>query len=109
MHRGCDIRRYFRRGDFWKEQHRWRWSVRTRIVCVLLVVGGILVDGLFLHFSFDSKERFTKVATYAYLGYMLAVPLVLFFLKGDRVWRIAVLAIWLIYASIFGYVMLTMN
>jgi len=83
--------------------------VKTRIVCILLVVGGILIDGLFLHFSFDSKERFTKVATYAYLGYMLAVPIVLFFLKGERLWRIAVLAIWLVYVSVSGYVMLTMS
>ena len=83
--------------------------MKTRIVCILLVVGGILIDGLFLHFSFDSKERFTKVATYAYLGYMLAVPIVLFFLKGERLWRIAVLAIWLVYVSVSGYVMLTMS
>ena len=83
--------------------------MKTRIACILLVVGGILVVGLFLHFSFDPKERFTRVATYAYLGYMLAVPIALFLLKGERPWRIAVLAIWLIYVSVFGYVMLTMS
>jgi hypothetical protein len=89
----------------------WRWglTVKTRIACIILVVVGILVDGLFLHFSFDPKERFTRVATYAFLGYMLAVPIALFFLKGERPWRIAVFAIWLIYVSIFGYVMLTMS
>jgi hypothetical protein len=75
----------------------------------LLVVGGILIAGLFLYFSFDPKERFTKLATFAFLGYMLAVPIVLFFLKGERLWRIAVLAIWLVYVSVFGYVMLTMS
>ncbi len=45
--------------------------MKSRIACILLVVGGILVVGLFLHFSYDPKERFTKAATYAYLGYTL--------------------------------------
>ena len=83
--------------------------MKTRIACILLVLCGVLVVGLFLHFSFDPKERFTKVATNAYLGYLLAVPVTLFFLKGERIWRIAVLAIWLVYVSVFGYVMLTMS
>jgi predicted membrane channel-forming protein YqfA (hemolysin III family) len=88
---------------------KWGRAVRTRIACIVLVVAGILVNGLFLHLSFDPQERFARVATYALLGYMLAVPMAFLFLKGEHTGRLAVLAIWLIYVSLFCYVGLTLN
>jgi hypothetical protein len=83
--------------------------MRTRLTCVALVVLGFLANELFTHVSFDSKERFVRGATYAFLGYMLAVPITLFFLKGERRWRLAVFGLWLAYVFFFGYVMLTMT
>jgi hypothetical protein len=40
-------------------------------------------------------------ATYAWLACTAAVPIVLYFLKGARAWRIGVFVIWLVWVSLF--------
>lgn len=56
--------------------------MKTRIACILLVVGGILIAGLFLYFSFDPKERFTKLATFCLPGLHACSADSTLFLKG---------------------------
>jgi hypothetical protein len=68
----------------------------TRTICVLLVIGNIVIDCIFGHFSFDRREHLVKAATFAYLACMLAIPITLWFLKGARGWRWSVFALWLL-------------
>jgi len=49
------------------------------------------------------------MATYAFLAYMVAVPISLWFLKGERIWRWAVFSLWLLQVAVFVYVGLTMD
>lgn len=77
--------------------------------CVLLLVAGVVVNMLFGHYAFHPRDRFAHGATIVFLSYVIAVPIVLYFLKGDRFWRWAVIGIWFVYIAIFGYVMLTMD
>ena len=86
-----------------------RQAIKTRAICVLLLAVGILANGSFLKISFDRREYVVKVATYALLAYMVAVPIVLILLRGERLWRLGVFLIWLAYVVYFGHVMLTMN
>jgi hypothetical protein len=81
----------------------------TRTACILLVVGGLMMDCTFGHFSFDRKEQIVKTATYAFLAYMVAVPFTLWFLKGERVWRWSVFALWLLQVALIVCVGLTMD
>jgi len=84
-------------------------TVSTRTACVLIVVGGFLMDCYLGHFSFEPKQQIQKMATYAFLAYMVAVPITLWFLKGERVWRWAVFSLWLLQVAVFVYVGLTMD
>jgi hypothetical protein len=83
--------------------------MKTRLVCVLLAVGNIFVDEIFLHYAFHPKERFAEATDYLFLSYMLAVPIVLFFLKGERIWRLVVIVLWLLQIALLGYAMMTMD
>lgn len=81
---------------------------RTRLTCVAILLGGILLNAIYAHFAFDPKERFTQPLTYVWLVGMAAVPISLYFLKGARAWRIGVLAIWSAWVSSLAYAARTM-
>lgn len=83
--------------------------MNTRITCSLIVVAGFLMDCFMGHYSFDRREQIVKMATFAFLAFMVAVPITLWFLKGDRIWRWAVFALWLLQVALFAYVGLTMD
>ena len=83
--------------------------MKTRIVCVLLVVVGIVVYRVFGYYAFHPKERFAETATYAFVGYMLAVPITLYFLKGERHWRGVVFTLWFLVVALFVFTMFTMD
>ena len=74
-----------------------------------MVVAGFLMDCIFGHFSFDRREQIVKMATFAFLAYMVAVPIILWFLKGERIWRWAVFTLWFLQVALFVYVGLTMD
>jgi len=82
--------------------------VNTRSASILIVVAGFLTDCLFGHFSFDRREPIVKLATYAFVAYMVAVPIALWLLKGERMWRWAVFTLWLLEVALLAYVGLTM-
>ena len=84
-------------------------TVNTRTACILIVFAGFLMDCFFGHFSFDRREHIVKMATYAFLAYMVAVPISLWFLKGERIWRWAVFSLWLLQVAVFVCVGLTMD
>jgi hypothetical protein len=83
--------------------------VNTRTACILIVVAGFTMDCIFGHFSFDPREQIVKMATYAFVAYMVAVPITLWFLKGERIWRWCVFVLWLLQVALFVYVGLTMD
>jgi len=83
--------------------------VKTRKVCVLLVVVGIVVFKVFSHYAFHPEERFADIATFAFVGYMLAVPITLWLLKGERLWRLVVFALWLLTVALFVFEMFRMD
>jgi hypothetical protein len=84
-------------------------TVNTRIVCVVVFVLGFFLNLIFFHYAFRPDARFAKPVTEGFVSYMAAVPIILFFLKGERVWRWSVFGIWCLYVAVFGYVMLTMD
>ncbi len=49
-----------------------------------------------LRYAFHPTERFAEAVGYLFLSYMLAIPIVLFFLKGERIWRLVVIVLWLL-------------
>lgn len=83
--------------------------MRTRIVSVMLVAVGFFLNVIFFHYAFHPEARPAKAVTECFVGYFVAVPLVLYFLKGERAWRWAVFGMWCLYVAVFAYVMLTMN
>ncbi len=70
--------------------------MNTRVVCVPLVVGNIFADEIVLRYALHPTERFAEAAGYLFLSYMLAGPIVLFFLKGERIWRLVVIVLGLL-------------
>jgi len=60
------------------------------------VVGNIFADEIVLRYAFHPTERFAEAVGYLFLSYMLAIPIVLFFLKGERIWRLVVIVLWLL-------------
>jgi hypothetical protein len=83
--------------------------VNTRTACILIVVAGFMMDCIFGHFSFDRREQIVKLFTYLFVAYMVAVPIALWFLKGERGWRWSVFALWLLQVALYVYVGLTMD
>jgi len=67
------------------------------------VVVGAFANGLLAHYSLDRSELVQEVATFAFLVYMLVVPVALCFLKGERLWRWGVFALWLLEVAAFVY------
>jgi hypothetical protein len=76
---------------------------------VTLLALGFFLNLVFFHYAFHPDARFAKAATEGWVGYVIAVPAVLFFLKGERAWRWTVFGIWCLCVVVFGYVMLTMD
>lgn len=62
-----------------------------------------------LRYALHPTERFAEAAGYLFLSYMLAIPIVLFFLKGERIWRLVVIVLWLLQIALLGYAMMTMG
>jgi len=81
--------------------------MQTRVACVLLVIGNVFVDEISIHYAFHPKERLAGAANYLFLSYMLAIPVVLFFLKGERIWRLVAVILWLLQIALLGYTMMT--
>jgi hypothetical protein len=75
----------------------------------MLVAVGFYLNIIFFHYAFHPEARVARAVTEGFLGYVAAVPLVLFFLKGERAWRWAVFGVWCLYVAVFAYVMLTMD
>jgi hypothetical protein len=49
-----------------------------------------------LRYALHLTERFAEAAGSLFLSYMLASPIVLFFLKGERIWRLVVIVLGLL-------------
>jgi hypothetical protein len=73
------------------------------------VVGNIFADEIELRYVIHPTERFAEASGYLFLSYILAIPIVLFFLKGERVWRLVVVVLWLLQIALLGYAMMTMD
>jgi hypothetical protein len=84
-------------------------NIATRSTCILVVVLGIALHFVALHFSFQPVQKLTEPVIILFCIYMVLVPVVLFFLRGDRRWRLAVLVIWLLYAGLWTYASLTLD
>ena len=83
--------------------------MKTCVVCVLLVFGNIFADEIVLRYALHPTERFAEAAGYLFLSHMLAIPIVQFFLKGERIWRLVVIVLWLLQIALLGYAMMTMD
>ena len=83
--------------------------MKTKAVCVALLMGGFIGSLAFFHYSYRPDQRIAKIVAYSFFAYIIAVPVVLYFLKNERYWRIATFAIWLVCVLFFAYVMLTMD
>jgi hypothetical protein len=79
-------------------------NMRTRLVCGVLAVGGVVVQMLFVRFAFEHNSRLQLGADLTWWAYMLGTPLILLLLKGERRWRLAVFILWLAYVVLIFYV-----
>jgi len=70
------------------------------------VIGNVFVDES-PTLCISPKERLAGAANYLFLSYMLAIPVVLFFLKGERIWRLVAVILWLLQIALLGYTMMT--
>jgi len=83
--------------------------MKTRVLCVLIVLAGFLLHSVVTHFSFKPDHRLTEPIMVIFIAYMALVPVVLYFLRGDRLWRLAVFGIWVLYVALWAYAMLTLD
>jgi hypothetical protein len=63
----------------------------------------IFADEIVLRYALHPTERFAEAAGYLFLS------IVLFFLKGERIWRLVVIVLWLPQIALLGYAMMTMD
>jgi drug/metabolite transporter (DMT)-like permease len=86
-----------------------RKEARTPLVCVLLVLAGVFFHVFGTYYAFRPKLPFAPAFAYAYVAFLVSVPIILFFLRGARPWRIVVFCIWLLYVGVFAAVMFAMH
>lgn len=83
--------------------------MKAKAMCVALLVGGFIGGLAFFHYSYMPDRRIARIVAYSFFAYMIAVPVVLLFLKNERYWRIATFAIWLVFVLFFAHVMISMD
>jgi len=83
--------------------------MKTRVACVLIVFIGIILTKVATYYAFHPKSQFASFVNYSHIAFLLLVPIALFFLRGERPWRVAVFGIWLAYVGVLAYTMLTMS
>lgn len=83
--------------------------VKTRVACVLIVFTGIILTKIATYYAFHQESQFASLLNCSHIAFLLLVPIALFFLRGERPWRLAVFGIWLAYVGILAYTMLTMS
>jgi len=83
--------------------------MKTRDGCTLIAVGGFVLNFLVLYFSARPNGPFLQVLVIVFISYMTLVPVALYFLRGDRAWRLAVFAMWLLCAGVWAYAALTLD
>jgi hypothetical protein len=62
----------------------------------------IFADEIVLRYALHPTERFAEAAGYLFLSIVL-------FLKGERIWRLIVIVLWLLQIAPLGYAMMTMD
>src|SRR6266850_4099359 len=84
-------------------------NVKTRVVCVLIVVTGVVLHIASGHYAFHPKLRLATLVNFIFIIYMMLVPITLLFLRGARLWRLVVFGIWMAYIGLYVYTYFTMD
>jgi hypothetical protein len=79
------------------------YSNRTARICGALVLAGIAFGRAVGYYSRHPEERLAAASTYAFCAYLLAVPIVLCSLKGERLLRTLIFLAWLAVTFVLGY------
>jgi hypothetical protein len=84
-------------------------SLKTKFACVSIVLLGVVLHVVYGYFAFHPNLSLTVVIRRVFIGYLVAVPVILGILRGDRVWRWAVFGVWVAYVGFIALVMYTMD
>ena len=84
-------------------------SLKTKFACVSIVLLGVVLHIVYGHLAFHPNSSWSVVMRRAFIGYLIAVPVTLGILRGDRAWRWAVFGIWVAYVGFIALVMYTMD
>jgi hypothetical protein len=71
--------------------------LNTRLSLAILLFVGVILHFTGTHAAFRPQSLLSKIATAALIIYMIAVPIVLWRLRGDRLLRFAFLGVWVAY------------
>ena len=83
--------------------------MKTKFVCISVVVVGVVLHVVYGYLAFHPNLSWTTVMRRVVIGYLVAVPVILGILRGDRVWRWTVFGIWVAYVGFIAFVMYTMD
>jgi drug/metabolite transporter (DMT)-like permease len=81
----------------------------TRGLCALIVSVGIALHYIATYYAFHTKTTLASFVNYSHIIYIILVPIVLLFLRGERRWRLTVFGIWVGYVGLILYTIITMG
>jgi hypothetical protein len=84
-------------------------TLKTKFVCIGILLVGMLLHVVYGYFAFHPNSSVTTVLRRVFLGYIVAVPIILAVLRGDRGWRWTVFGVWIAYVGLIAFVIYTMD